>query len=65
MDLNQFEKMILKAALDKKTKEVEGILANEKALRDVPNKDNVVANLKYELEVIKGLITRFKLEAPK
>ena len=61
MDLNQFEKMVLKTSLDKKTAEINATLANEKALRDVPNKDNVISNLKYELVVIKGLIDKFKL----
>jgi hypothetical protein len=61
VDLNQFEKMVLKTSLDKKTAEINATLANEKALRDVPNKDNVISNLKYELVVIKGLIDKFKL----
>ena len=61
MDLNQFEKMVLKTSLDKKTAEINATLANEKALRDVPNKDNVISNLKYELVVIKGLIDKLKL----
>ena len=61
MDLNQFEKMVLKTSLDKKTAEINATLANEKALRDVPNKENVISNLKYELVVIKGLIDKFKL----
>jgi hypothetical protein len=53
--------MVLKTSLDKKTAEINATLANEKALRDVPNKDNVISNLKYELVVIKGLIDKFKL----
>ena len=61
MDLNQFEKMVLKTSLDKKTAEINATLANEKALRDVSNKDNVISNLKYELTVIKGLIDKLKL----
>jgi hypothetical protein len=61
VDLNQFEKMVLKTSLDKKTAEINATLANEKALRDVPNKENVISNLKYELVVIKGLIDKFKL----
>jgi hypothetical protein len=61
MDLTQFEKMVLKTSLDKKTAEINATLANEKALRDVPNKENVISNLKYELVVIKGLIDKFKL----
>jgi hypothetical protein len=61
VDLNQFEKMVLKTSLDKKTAEINATLANEKALRDVPNKDNVISNLKYELVVIKGLIDKLKL----
>jgi hypothetical protein len=61
VDLNQFEKMVLKTSLDKKTAEINATLANEKALKDVPNKENVISNLKYELVVIKGLIDKFKL----
>jgi hypothetical protein len=61
VDLNQFEKMVLKTSLDKKTAEINATLANEKALRDVPNKENVISNLKYELVVIQGLIDKFKL----
>jgi hypothetical protein len=61
VDLNQFEKMVLKTSLDKKTAEINATLANEKALRDVPNKENVISNLKYELVVIKALIDKFKL----
>jgi hypothetical protein len=61
MDLTQFEKMVLKTSLDKKAAEIKATLANEKALRDVPNKDNVISNLNFELTVIKGLIDKFKL----
>jgi hypothetical protein len=52
---------VLKTSLDKKAAEIKATLANEKALRDVPNKDNVISNLNFELTVIKGLVDKFKL----